>query len=85
MTIVLKTSSTASMQRMCVSQDTPDLRGRAHDDRAQDLDTAPVRVVDTHGVRCGARSRSGPQGRPGMRRLAECVSHRHTGCERLGR
>ena len=38
MTIVLKTSSTASMQRMCVSQDTPDLRGRADDDRAQDLE-----------------------------------------------
>ena len=38
MTIVLKTSSTASMQRMCVSQDTPDLRGRADDNRAQDLE-----------------------------------------------
>ena len=38
MTIVLKTSSTAIMQRMCVSQDTPDLRGRADDNRAQDLE-----------------------------------------------
>ena len=38
MTIVLKTSSTASMQRMCVSQDTPDFGGRADDNRAQDLE-----------------------------------------------
>ena len=37
MPIALKTSSTAIMQRMCVSQDTPDLRGRADDNRAQDL------------------------------------------------
>ena len=28
MTIVLRTSSTVRMQRMCVSQDTPDLRER---------------------------------------------------------
>jgi hypothetical protein len=38
MPIVLKTSNTASMQRICVSQDTPDLRGRADVNRAQDLE-----------------------------------------------
>ena len=38
MTIVLKTSNTASVRRMCVSPDTPDLRGRADVNRAQDLE-----------------------------------------------
>ena len=38
MTIVLKASNTASVQRMCVSPDTPDLRGRADGNRAQDLE-----------------------------------------------
>ena len=38
MSIALKTSNTANMQRMCVSPDTPDLRGRADVNRAQDLE-----------------------------------------------
>ena len=49
MPIVLKTSNTASMHRMCVSPDTPDQRGRADANRAQDLEhcehAAHVRVT----------------------------------------
>ena len=40
MSVALQTSNTASMQCMCVSPDTPDFRGRADVDRAQDLDGA---------------------------------------------
>ena len=55
MPIVLKTSNTANMQRMCVSPNTPDLRGRADANRAQDLEhcepVAHVRVTDTPDLR----------------------------------
>ena len=58
MTIVLKTSSTASMQRVCVLHDTPGLRGSADDHRAQDLEhcehAAPV-CLRTARVRLGGQ------------------------------
>ena len=63
------TRGAASMQRMCVSQDTPGLRGRADVNRAQDLDGAASMQrmcvsQDTPGLRGRAdQSRSGPRRR----------------------
>ena len=82
MSIALRTSNTASMQRMCVSPDTPDLRGRADASHAKDLDVVAVCVShDTPGLRGRADVNRAQDldGAASMRRV--CVT-RHTWSKR---